>query len=138
MVAASGSSTAIAYVETGGFVFGGVNRWVSPLTAGKFRVNTSPATQAGWIAATGDTNAISTDPGFLNATRDVDTYAASLGLTGTIDGYLGALAQRSRGQWNPALTAKAANTWIRAGFNMQVSPRPKQRVSDGAASRGRG
>jgi hypothetical protein len=49
--------------------------------------------------------------------RTVQTYAGSLGLTATIDGYMNAALANAKWNWNPALTANnGLNPYIRLGF----------------------
>jgi hypothetical protein len=51
--------------------------------------------------------------------KTVATYAASLGLTASIDGYMNAASANARWNYNPALTANnGINPYIRHGFGM--------------------
>jgi hypothetical protein len=56
---------------------------------------------------------------YPNPERTAETYAASLGLTATIDGYMTAALNNARWNWDPALTANnGINPYIRHGFGM--------------------
>jgi hypothetical protein len=48
--------------------------------------------------------------------RTIETYDLTLGGPGTLDHFMSLARQQSRDHWNPALTAQAVNTYIRAGF----------------------
>ena len=54
------------------------------------------------------------DPG-----RNLDTYAASLGLGDTLADFAAAARARSRLAWDPALTAPAAAAWLREGYGVE-------------------
>jgi hypothetical protein len=56
---------------------------------------------------------------FPHPENTVVTYAASLGLTASIDGYMNAASANARWNYNPALTANnGINPYIRHGFGM--------------------
>jgi hypothetical protein len=56
---------------------------------------------------------------FPHPENTVETYAASLGLTASIDGYMNAATANAKWNWNPALTANnGINPYIRHGFGM--------------------
>jgi hypothetical protein len=61
-----------------------------------------------------------TMPNFVDSTRTISTYAKSLGIPGVVDGpsFLQAAENNWSGNWNPVLTAAAANQWIKAGFKV--------------------
>jgi hypothetical protein len=50
--------------------------------------------------------------------RTVQTYAASLGLTASIDGYMTAALANAKWNWTQNLTAAALNHYIRQGYGM--------------------
>jgi hypothetical protein len=54
---------------------------------------------------------------YAHPERTAETYAASLGLTASIDGYMAAVLANAKWNWNPLLTANnGINPYIRAGF----------------------
>ena len=59
--------------------------------------------------------------GFPDPARTIDTYATSVGLAPSVDAFLSAVRLQSKDNWNPLLTAAAANQYIRDGFNMNPS-----------------
>lgn len=57
--------------------------------------------------------------GYPAPSRTIGTYAGSLGLTATIDGFMTAALAMDKSTWNPALTANnGVNPYIRAGFGL--------------------
>jgi hypothetical protein len=115
----SPTATPLASFTTGGFAFSGTNRYWSTAVSNKlFVVNGSFTDLAGWQAATGDNGAITAAPTFPDATRDVESYIQFLGLGATFEDFLIAVYGQSKANWNPALTARAVNDWIREGFGM--------------------
>jgi hypothetical protein len=63
---------------------------------------------------------------YLDPNRTIDTYMASLGLSGGYDAFMARADQQSKDNWDPRFTAAAVNNYIRAGFGMgtTVSPPP--------------
>jgi hypothetical protein len=56
---------------------------------------------------------------FPHPENTVETYAASLGLTATFDGYMNAASANAKWNWNPVYTANnGINPYIRHGFGM--------------------
>jgi hypothetical protein len=115
----SPTATSLASFTTGGFSFSGTNTYWSTAVSNKFFVvNGSFTDLAGWQTATGDDGAITVVPTFPDANRDVEGYIQSLGLGTTFQDFIDAVYGQSRANWNPALTARAVNDWIREGFGM--------------------
>jgi hypothetical protein len=56
---------------------------------------------------------------YVDPTRTVSAYAASIGITGGAPAFLTAAENNWSGNWNPALTAQAAINWIQAGFQIK-------------------
>ncbi len=52
----------------------------------------------------------------VDPTRTELTYMTSLGGTATLAGFLAAVEQQSKSNWNTAYTAAAINAYIQAGF----------------------
>lgn len=66
-------------------------------------------------------------PAFPAPQRDLEGYAATLGLDG-FQGLLDAFHAQSKATWNAALTAGAINDWLRAGYGMApLQPRRVRR-----------
>ncbi len=84
-----------------------------------------------WRTATGDQGATTAAPAFPDPRRDLEGYAASLGLDG-FDGLLEAMYAQSKARWDPRLTAGAINNWLRAGFGM--APASGQRLRRGGSA----
>jgi len=59
---------------------------------------------------------------FSDPTRSVDTYHAELGRSASLEAFLDEARRQSRDAWNPAYTADAVNSYIRAGFDMGPEP----------------
>ncbi|MEZ4340635.1 MAG: right-handed parallel beta-helix repeat-containing protein [Sandaracinaceae bacterium] len=94
------------------------NRYqTSAVAAAWFCTPSGRATLDGWATESGETGAsVLGDPGYPDADRTVETYAASLGLAPTLEAFLAEARTQSRLTWRPELGAPALNAWIRAGF----------------------
>jgi hypothetical protein len=57
---------------------------------------------------------------YVDPTRTLGDYNATLGGRGSVEAFLAAARTLSRTNWNVALTADAAAAYIREGFNMQT------------------
>lgn len=113
---ASPSDSRVMRLEGGGFFFGGTNRYLTD-SSQPFHIDGVARTLAQWRADTGDSGATDAAPAFPAPQRDLESYAATLGLDG-LDGLLKALYGQSRANWNPKLTAGVINDWLRAGYGM--------------------
>lgn len=82
---------------------------------GWFQLSSAVPTDT-WTATTGETGLVTTSPTLLDPTRDVAAYMGSLGRAATTDAFLDAAVAQSRYAWDPAITASAANEWVRAGY----------------------
>jgi hypothetical protein len=80
--------------------------------------NYSTVTQSAWNAATGDTGSSAFTGTFVDSTRTLETYAATLGYA-NVDALLTAAAAMDRYHWDTRLTAPAINVYIKAGFVVQ-------------------
>lgn len=67
-----------------------------------------------------------TPPLFPDPGRTIGSYMSSIGLGSTTNDYFTAIANQNKSNWNPALTANAVNTYIRAGFGIgeTIPPTP--------------
>ena len=63
--------------------------------------------------------------GYPNPNLTVATYDTTLGGPGTLADFIAQARDQSKANWNPALTADAVNTYIRAGFGItSTTPTP--------------
>ena len=65
--------------------------------------------------------------GYLDPSRTVATYSASLGYAADLNAFLAEARLQRKDNWNPQLTANAVNQYIREGFNVGTSSAPPQR-----------
>ncbi|MBN2339853.1 MAG: right-handed parallel beta-helix repeat-containing protein [Deltaproteobacteria bacterium] len=69
-----------------------------------------------WNLASSETGAAEFTPAFRDPDRTVGSYAATLGLDGTLEAFMAEAVERTRLNWNDAYTATALNNYIREGF----------------------
>ncbi len=100
-----------------GFSFS-ANRYFRSDAGGAWFSGSGSRTAAQWASFTGESGATTTAPAFLDTTRSVGTYNASLGGPATSAAFLARARQQRRYNWDENYTATTANAWIRAGFNM--------------------
>ena len=128
---ASPSDSRLVRLEGGGLTFGGTNRYLSG--AGQpFHIDGVARTLAQWRSETGDAGATGSAPAFPAPQRDLEGYAATLGLDG-LEGLLAGLYAQSKSSWNPKLTAGAINDWLRAGYGMAPVQANTRRRGNGRA-----
>ncbi|HEY1921552.1 MAG TPA: right-handed parallel beta-helix repeat-containing protein [Tepidisphaeraceae bacterium] len=85
-----------------------------------FRIGEQDLDWQDWVSATGDTSTWAQTK-FADPTRDITTYAKSIGLTdATLEGFIAAARQQRRGHWDPRLTAASVNDYIREGFAIKT------------------
>ncbi len=121
-VAQTPTSSPLIAAPSTGYSFAGNNQYHSPAAAGQqFRVDGAPTDLAGWISATGDTGATVSAPAFPDPERDLEGYIEHLGLGNSFEDFLDAVHGQSRSNWNPDLTARAINDWLRGGFAMTAA-----------------
>jgi chitodextrinase len=94
---------------------------------------------SGTTGGSGDTGNVqdatgSNSEGYPDPTRTVGSYAGTLGLATTTAGFLAAARQQSKANWNPALTADAVNSHIRAGFGIKPTTSVPPSVPTGLAA----
>src|SRR5690606_4686803 len=122
----SPSNSRLVRLAGGGYTFAGTNRYVSGASQA-FQVDGTLRTLAQWRSDTGDQGATGSMPAFPAPQRDLEGYAATLGLDG-FQGLLDAFHAQSKATWNAALTAGAINDWLRAGYGMApLQPRRVRR-----------
>lgn len=96
-----------------------VYKW--PFSGGKRAINigTSSATV---LADTGNlldkASGGSSDPAWIDPSRDVASYMKSIGQTASLEAFLNKATSRPRGQWAEAYSADAVNDYIRKGFDV--------------------
>ncbi len=103
----SGGHSAVTYAG---------NHYSSSAPAGEwFCGDAGDQSLAEWQAAV-EADADGVVPTFSDPDRTLETYAAVLGLAGTVEAFVLEARQQSRHHWRPELTAPAVNDYIRAGF----------------------
>jgi len=89
-----------------------VYNWNAPLIND---LGTGDTVSGNVLDGSGSNNGSSPEP-FSAPTRSVGSYAGTLGLTATLDGFLIAARAQSKDNWSAALMAAAVNNYVRAGF----------------------
>ncbi|MBW2525644.1 MAG: right-handed parallel beta-helix repeat-containing protein [Deltaproteobacteria bacterium] len=92
------------------------NRYSSSSGSDWFCVDGAGQTLSQWQSSSGETGASTWSGTFVDPDRTTGSYAESIGLTGTLEGFLEAARGQSRLDWQDELTASAVNDYIRAGF----------------------
>jgi len=71
-----------------------------------------------WVSASGETGAeqLASPPDFADPDRTIETYAESLQIGSSLEGYLSQARLQNRLRYYGELTAPAINAYIRAGF----------------------
>jgi len=77
---------------------------------------------AQWRTVSGETTADDQVPAFIDPGRNIASYAGTLGLASSIEGFVAAARLQSRYTWDPQLTAMAVNDYIRAGYATTAPP----------------
>lgn len=72
-----------------------------------------------WISQTNETNVSLEQVNFVDPSRNIESYMASLGETATYDAFIEKALNQSRFNWNPNYTAYVVNDYIRDGFTIQ-------------------
>lgn len=103
----SGGFSAVAYQD---------NQYSSASGTDWFCVDGTRQTIDQWQVTSGETGATTWSGTFVDPTRNISTYADSLSLTGSLEGYLAEARGQSRLSWQQDMTASAINEYIRAGF----------------------
>ncbi|WP_028584992.1 right-handed parallel beta-helix repeat-containing protein [Desulfogranum mediterraneum] len=103
------------YAPAGKWVFSD-NTYYSSRTEGtRYRIDGADKTLAEWQAETGD-NSTFTNWLFSSPSRSLESYQATIGNTPSIEAFISACRAQNRYNWDPRYSAKAVNTWIKAGF----------------------
>lgn len=100
-----------------------VHNW-NPVRPDRLGTATGPAVVTGW---TFDGNRVNLDATeYLDASRSVASYNASIGGTADAVAFLQSAAQLSKTNWDARLTADAVNKYLREGFgSKQPEPQPQ-------------
>jgi hypothetical protein len=101
--------------DMSGFLFTDNSYYLKAGGAAAFQVAGANTSWSKWTASTNDTSSIS-KARFLDPTRSIATYQASLGATASIDAFILACRNQSRDSWDDRYTAEAVNAWLKAGF----------------------
>ncbi len=75
---------------------------------------------AGWSSASGEAGATAADATVPDAGRNLDRYAAALGLGDTLADFAAAARQQSRHHYRSELSATSAGNYIRAGYGVPL------------------
>jgi hypothetical protein len=77
-----------------------------------------------WIGATQDATARTQAPNFPDASRSIETYMQSLGLSGGLNEFMMEARKQTHSNWRPEFTAQAVNAYMREGFGRPAQPGP--------------
>ncbi len=83
-----------------------------------FCVDGARRSLAEWSSDSGESNATTADLDPPEPTRNLDSYAAQLGIGSTLADFAAAARLQSRHRYRPELMAVNANNYIRAGFGL--------------------
>ncbi len=72
-----------------------------------------------WASEAGDSAAKAQPPRFEDPERDLAAYSKSIGGEASAQAFLRKAREQSKANWDPKLTATAANEWIRAGYGLK-------------------
>ncbi|MCH7909809.1 MAG: hypothetical protein IIB38_09360, partial [Candidatus Hydrogenedentes bacterium] len=86
------------------------NAWFTTTNEGTFMSYTE------WVNLTGETGSQARQIPYVDPNRDLGTYHASLGKTGTFEAFIAEARLQSKANWRTEYTAVAVNAYIRAGF----------------------
>ena len=129
------SGNAVQFAEVGtriagaegpmtGFALEGNSYFTSRAPAQWFTVDGKEGGLDAWAAKTGEQDPGRMPTAFPDPHRTVETYMASLGGRPSFDAFIAAVRGQSKQNWDPALTARAVNDYVRAGFGMVRMPAP--------------
>ena len=93
------------------------NQYYSSLdTAEWFRSQGISYDLEGWRRVSGDSDSTVAQDSFLKPKRTFETYLSSIGLTESIDDFVGQAVSQSKDTWNRDFTAKSVLDYIREGY----------------------
>jgi hypothetical protein len=97
------------------------NAYASAADAGTwFCIDSTRQDLAGWSSASGETGASAANTSVSEAGRNLDTYAAELGIGSTLADFAAAARQQSRHTYRAELSATSAGNYIRAGYDVPL------------------
>ncbi|WP_425398142.1 hypothetical protein [Aeoliella sp.] len=103
------------------------NKYYSKQAANEwFKLDTTSVDLATWQATKGDAGATNSRVDYVDPTRTVTTYAASLGYT-TYEAFISAAKFQSKANWDVRFTAQTIGDYIRDGYQLDtvgVTPLP--------------
>ena len=94
------------------------NRYFSGKGDKWFCVSGVRQTLAQWATISGEASAVFWKRKFIDPERTIGSYATTLGLHNTIEGFITAVKKQNRLNWREELTAGVINDYIRVGFKM--------------------
>lgn len=93
------------------------NKYHSARAAGEwFKYNNVEMNKATWDSSTGDTGSTTTPITFVDSSRTIETYMASLGQTATVDEFIAKCLLQGNGTWDNNYSARYVNAYFRAGY----------------------
>ncbi len=89
-----------------------------PSATGWFRLGSNSFGFDAWATLVSEVGSTATAPSFPDPERTIESYQQSLGLPASHDAFIAEALRQSRFNWREQFTAKAVNSYIRAGFGL--------------------
>jgi hypothetical protein len=89
-----------------------------------FQVDSNYMSLSEWSAQTGDTNSQIGALDYPDPNRTMETYAAHLGHSASLEAFIEQAKQQSKLNWQEAYTAVGVNSYLRAGFDRRANSTP--------------
>jgi len=106
----------MTYAGAGQWTFSGNTYQTTESDGSRFYYNISNVSDATWVSTTSDDYGSLQIKSYPDSTKDVDTYNASIGGTGTVAAFIIAVRTQSYLNWDTRYEADRVNDWIRDGF----------------------
>ncbi len=103
-----------------GFTFANNAYFNDPSAAGWFRLGSKSYGFDAWATLVNEVGSTATAPSFPDPERTIESYQQSLGLSASHDAFIAEALKQSRFNWREQFTAKAVNSYIRAGFGLTL------------------
>src|SRR6185503_500122 len=88
--------------------------WSNRASSSWFGIGSTSYSLAGWVTATGETGAQSSQVSFPEPSRTMASYNAAQGGTASLEAFLAEARMQSKSYWRAEYTAPAANDYVRA------------------------
>ncbi|MBL0913820.1 MAG: T9SS type A sorting domain-containing protein [Bacteroidia bacterium] len=79
---------------------------------------------AAWLSASGETGSVQEQVSYTDPERNIASYLATTGQSGSLPEFITLRRQMSRDHWDDRYTAPVVNTYIREGFDMETEQPP--------------